>query len=48
LQASRNAEEQEHSDRHSIPQAVLAETAVLDFLQRRSGNAPANKRPPEA
>jgi 2-polyprenyl-6-methoxyphenol hydroxylase-like FAD-dependent oxidoreductase len=34
LQATQNAEEQERSARHSIPQAVLAETAVLDFLRR--------------
>jgi 2-polyprenyl-6-methoxyphenol hydroxylase-like FAD-dependent oxidoreductase len=34
LQASQNAEERERSARHSIPQAVLAETAVLDFLHR--------------
>jgi 2-polyprenyl-6-methoxyphenol hydroxylase-like FAD-dependent oxidoreductase len=32
LQATQNAEEQEQSARHSIPQAVLAETAMLDFL----------------
>ena len=32
LQATRNAEEQERSTRHSIPQAVLTETAILDFL----------------
>jgi len=32
LQATRNAEEQERSARHSIPLAVLTETAVLDFL----------------
>jgi len=32
LQATRNAEEQKRSARHSIPQAVLSETAVLDFL----------------
>jgi 2-polyprenyl-6-methoxyphenol hydroxylase-like FAD-dependent oxidoreductase len=32
LQATRNAEEQERSARHSIPQAVLTETALLDFL----------------
>jgi 2-polyprenyl-6-methoxyphenol hydroxylase-like FAD-dependent oxidoreductase len=34
LQATRNAEEQERSARHSIPNAVLAETALLDFLRR--------------
>jgi 2-polyprenyl-6-methoxyphenol hydroxylase-like FAD-dependent oxidoreductase len=34
LQAARNAEEQERSVRHSIPQAVLSETALLDFLHR--------------
>jgi 2-polyprenyl-6-methoxyphenol hydroxylase-like FAD-dependent oxidoreductase len=32
LQATQSAEEQERSVRHSIPQAVLAETALLDFL----------------
>jgi 2-polyprenyl-6-methoxyphenol hydroxylase-like FAD-dependent oxidoreductase len=31
LQATQNAEERTHSVRHGIPQAVLAETAVLDF-----------------
>src|ERR1700683_2414842 len=34
LQATRNAEEQERSARHGIPNAVLAETALLDFLRR--------------
>jgi 2-polyprenyl-6-methoxyphenol hydroxylase-like FAD-dependent oxidoreductase len=32
LQATRNAEAQERSAQHSIPQAVLTETALLDFL----------------
>ncbi len=32
LQAQRTAEERAHSERHSIPTAVMAETAVLDFL----------------
>jgi 2-polyprenyl-6-methoxyphenol hydroxylase-like FAD-dependent oxidoreductase len=32
LQATQNAEERSHSARHSIPEAVLTETAVLDFL----------------
>jgi 2-polyprenyl-6-methoxyphenol hydroxylase-like FAD-dependent oxidoreductase len=32
LQATQNAEERERSARHGIPEAVLAETAVLDFL----------------
>jgi 2-polyprenyl-6-methoxyphenol hydroxylase-like FAD-dependent oxidoreductase len=32
LQATQTAEERVRSERHSIPQAVLAETAVLDFL----------------
>ena len=32
LQASRNAEQAELSARHSIPEAVLKETATLDFL----------------
>jgi 2-polyprenyl-6-methoxyphenol hydroxylase-like FAD-dependent oxidoreductase len=32
LQAQRTEEEHAHSARHSIPAAVLAETAVLDFL----------------
>ncbi len=34
LQATRNTEEQERSVRHSIPKAVLSETALLDFLHR--------------
>jgi len=33
LQATQTAEERARSARHSIPQAVLAETAVLDFLR---------------
>lgn len=33
LQASQSAEERARSARHSIPEAVLAETAVLDFLR---------------
>ena len=33
LQATQTAEEQARSERHSIPEAVLAETAVLDFLR---------------
>jgi 2-polyprenyl-6-methoxyphenol hydroxylase-like FAD-dependent oxidoreductase len=32
LQATQSAEERARSARHGIPQAVLAETAVLDFL----------------
>jgi 2-polyprenyl-6-methoxyphenol hydroxylase-like FAD-dependent oxidoreductase len=32
LQAEQTAEERARSKRHSIPEAVLAETAVLDFL----------------
>ena len=32
LQANQNAEERSRSVRHGIPEAVLAETAVLDFL----------------
>ena len=32
LQAMQTAEERARSQRHSIPEAVLAETAVLDFL----------------
>jgi len=32
LQATQNAKERERSARHGIPEAVLAETAVLDFL----------------
>jgi 2-polyprenyl-6-methoxyphenol hydroxylase-like FAD-dependent oxidoreductase len=32
LQATQTAEERAHSQRHSIPEAVLAETALLDFL----------------
>lgn len=34
LQATQSAEERARSARHSIPEAVLAETAVLDFLYR--------------
>jgi 2-polyprenyl-6-methoxyphenol hydroxylase-like FAD-dependent oxidoreductase len=33
LQATQSAEEQNRSARHRIPEAVLAETAVLDFLR---------------
>src|SRR5262249_57581285 len=33
LQATQTAVERARSARHSIPQAVLAETAVLDFLR---------------
>jgi 2-polyprenyl-6-methoxyphenol hydroxylase-like FAD-dependent oxidoreductase len=33
LQATQTAEERARSERHSIPEAVLAETAVLDFLR---------------
>jgi 2-polyprenyl-6-methoxyphenol hydroxylase-like FAD-dependent oxidoreductase len=33
LQATQTAEERRRSDRHRIPEAVLAETAVLDFLR---------------
>ena len=32
LQAAQTMEERTRSQRHSIPEAVLAETAVLDFL----------------
>jgi 2-polyprenyl-6-methoxyphenol hydroxylase-like FAD-dependent oxidoreductase len=32
LQATQTAEERARSERHGIPQAVMAETAVLDFL----------------
>ncbi len=32
LQATQDAQERERSARHGIPEAVLAETAVLDFL----------------
>jgi 2-polyprenyl-6-methoxyphenol hydroxylase-like FAD-dependent oxidoreductase len=33
LQATQTVEERARSQRHSIPEAVLAETAVLDFLR---------------
>jgi len=33
LQASQTSEERARSQRHGIPEAVLAETAVLDFLR---------------
>jgi 2-polyprenyl-6-methoxyphenol hydroxylase-like FAD-dependent oxidoreductase len=33
LQATQSVEERARSARHGIPQAVLAETALLDFLQ---------------
>jgi 2-polyprenyl-6-methoxyphenol hydroxylase-like FAD-dependent oxidoreductase len=33
LQATQSAEERQRSRRHGIPEAVLAETAVLDFLR---------------
>ena len=32
-QATQTAEERARSQRHSIPEAVLAETAVIDFLR---------------
>ena len=32
LQATQTAEERARSERHGIPAAVMAETAVLDFL----------------
>jgi 2-polyprenyl-6-methoxyphenol hydroxylase-like FAD-dependent oxidoreductase len=32
LQATQTAEERARSERHSIPEAVLAETAMIDFL----------------
>ena len=32
LQATQTSEDRERSQRHGIPAAVLAETAVLDFL----------------
>ncbi len=34
LQATQTAEERARSQRHGIPEAVLAETAVIDFLRR--------------
>jgi 2-polyprenyl-6-methoxyphenol hydroxylase-like FAD-dependent oxidoreductase len=34
LQATQTAEERARSERHSIPEAVLAETAMVDFLYR--------------
>jgi len=34
LQASQSADERSRSERYAIPEAVLAETAVLDFLRR--------------
>ena len=40
LQATQTAEERARSQRHSIPQAVLAETAVLDFLYALRGEIP--------
>jgi 2-polyprenyl-6-methoxyphenol hydroxylase-like FAD-dependent oxidoreductase len=33
LQATQTAEERAHSQRHSTAQAVLAETALIDFLE---------------
>ncbi|MGA6968030.1 MAG: FAD-dependent oxidoreductase, partial [Xanthobacteraceae bacterium] len=33
LQATQTARDRARSQRHGIPQAVLAETAVLDFLR---------------
>ncbi len=33
LQATQSAEERSRSARHGIPEAVLTETAVLDFLR---------------
>ena len=37
LQATQTAEERARSQRHGIPDAVLAETAVLDFLREWGG-----------
>jgi 2-polyprenyl-6-methoxyphenol hydroxylase-like FAD-dependent oxidoreductase len=37
LQATQSAEERARSARHSIPEAVLAETAMLDFCTARIG-----------
>jgi hypothetical protein len=34
LQATQTAEERARSERHSIPKAVLAETAMVNFLYR--------------
>jgi 2-polyprenyl-6-methoxyphenol hydroxylase-like FAD-dependent oxidoreductase len=34
LQATQTAEERARSERHGIPEAVLAETAVIDFLRK--------------
>ena len=36
LQATQTAEERDRSRRHGIPEAVLSETAVLDFLREPS------------
>ena len=45
LQATHSAEERARSVRHGIPEAVLAETALLDFLYERpsakAGQSPA-------
>src|SRR4029077_18941680 len=50
LQATQTAEERARSQRHSIPEAVLAETAVLDFLREEGRRAPtgAERRYPAA
>ena len=34
LQATQTTEERARSERHSVPEAVMAETAVLDFLRQ--------------
>jgi 2-polyprenyl-6-methoxyphenol hydroxylase-like FAD-dependent oxidoreductase len=38
LQATQSTEERSRSARHGIPQAVLAETATMDFLYARPGD----------
>jgi 2-polyprenyl-6-methoxyphenol hydroxylase-like FAD-dependent oxidoreductase len=48
LQAEQTAEERARSERHSIPEAVLAETAVLDFLlEPSSGGMTIARSPPQ-
>ncbi len=42
LQATQSAEERLRSARHGIPQAVLAETARIDFLYGRTGSPRGN------
>ena len=45
LQATQTAEERARSARHSIPEAVLAETAMIDFYAKREARGQRGVRP---